>query len=95
MWGQGVPHGLQVVPKKQLQHLEHPAQSWPGQHPGVLGAALHPAVPTDPGTPKQCWGPRAMPHVGLDRCPHPCMRQKWGCQAQLGVPGAMRDQTGG
>lgn len=95
IWGTGAPHGLQEALKKQPWHLEHPAQPWPGQHPGVLRAAPHLAVPTDPGTPKQCWGPRMTARVGLGPCPHPCKRQKWGCQAQLRVPEARLEDGGG
>lgn len=81
MWDQGLPHGQQSALEKELWHL---AQAWPWQHPGLLRTALHPAVPIDPGTMKQCWGPRVMPHVGLGCCPHPCMGQKWGARLSWG-----------
>lgn len=58
-----------------------------GSYPGVRGAPLYPAVPTDPGILKLPEGPKIMAHVGLICSSHPCMGQKWR-EAELGVPRA-------
>lgn len=56
----------------------------------MLGAPLHWAVPTDPGTLKLSRGPRMIPYIGLICCFHPCMGQKWdvrptgGAKSRLG-----------